>query len=351
MRVMGTRDWVRACQAGLPPHKPDVASYPSVSGTANYTCTSFSANPTAVKPGERVQVNLQIRKTAADATNYGFQVRIGELSLPQTYRVVNYPSDYTVSLSAINPSTPTSQWVVGQDYPLSVNVYIPQWAPHGNIPVIITPMCPASHGTITNVTNNIVGNVKIQKFAADPVPWPAVTPTTTVAIENDQANLYVNGNLVSPYVMILPGERVTYQSMGEEVISNSHIWRVPILKCLTYDYGTANGEAENAACFADIDQKINNLLKVDPNAYIYPVFGIRPTGWTANHPSDAVILSDGTTVPYSYSLSSPQFANQIDFHDPDCFDGSSDKSRELGGLQQEWKSNLGTSSYWGFQRI
>ena len=306
LEVIGTKDWLEACKSELPPYKPDTASFPAVSDIANYGCTSFSVDPNGVVPGSKVRINLQIRKTTVDTTNYGFQVRIGDISL-------NSYGDYTVALSAINPPIPTGQWVRGQNYPLSVDVYIPQWAPHGNISVIVTPLCTASRGTIRNATNNIVGTIKIQRFPTDPVPWPTTVPTTTVVYDeaNDQTNLYVNGNLIQPYIMSTP-DYTTYQSMGEQVTSNCQLWRLLTHKYVGADYGTTAGDAENAAYFAQMDQEINNLLKVDPNAYILPAFIIQASSaWTAAHPSDCTVLSNGTHL--QYSLSSSVWASQIDY--------------------------------------
>lgn len=313
MQVYGTRDWIAACKSELPPYKPDPASFPAVSSAANYKCTYFSATPTAVVPGSKVLINLKMRKATADTTNYGFQVRIGELaSNAQYFDYTNY-ADYTVAVSEINPPTPTSQWVINRDYPLTISVYIPQWAPHANMPVIVTPLCAASRGTITNVANNIIGTFKIQRFATDPVPWPTAVPTTTIAIENDQANLYVNGNLVQPYIMTTP-DYTTYQSMGEQLVATCKLWRLLTTKSVDASYGTPEGDAENAACFAELDQKINNLLKVDPNAYILPAFMIRASeAWSSRWPNDSTVLSNGERFPYSYSLSSARWASQLDY--------------------------------------
>jgi len=312
LQVYGSQDWCDACcQSGLPPYLPDKTSFPAVSPTANYSCTSFSATPAAVMPGSKVRVNLQMRKTAADAANYGFQVRVGELSPYASWFYLSNYADYTVALSAINPSMPTSQWIVGQDYLLSADVYIPQWAPHGNIPVIVTPLCSNSSGTITNVANNIIGTLKIQRFATDPVPWPAVVPTTTINIENDQANIYVNGKLVSPYIMA-PPEYATYQSIGEQMATGCHLWRVLVGKSVNYNYNTTEGDAENAACFASLDQKINTLLKTDPDAYILAAALLRPTNWSSLWQSECTLLSNGQRH-WGYSLSSAQWAAQLDY--------------------------------------
>lgn len=315
IEVYGSAEWIEAVEAGLPPYQPDSGLFPAQHANALFSRTSFSANPTDPEPGQTVQVSVQLRKTTNDTRDYGFQFRIGRMGDGDGYGGV----DYTAAVTEVKPAIPTSQWVTGQDYTITADIYLPEWAPHDNLPVVVTPLraasgapsfTPASSGRIVNVTDNIVGTVDVRRFATDPTPWPAVVPTTTVRVENDQANLYVNGKYVPPYIMTVP-DYASYQAMGGQATPETHLWRVLVLKDVAADYNTPAGDAENAQYFAGINQEINNLLKIDPDAYIIVTFLMRPTIWSLNWPNETTVLSDGTR--HSYSLSSPRWAAQVDY--------------------------------------
>ncbi len=316
IQVYGHAPWIQAAQSGLPPYLPDAGTFPAPKTRAHYSLSSFEIDPGVAKPGRKMQIRMQLRKTVADDQNYGFQVRIGKEGLRDAYG----KSDYTLAVTGVQPAIPTSHWVVGKDYEVTANITIPAWSPHdASVPIIVTPLRAsgavahaqsASSGSIVNVTENVVGTLKIQRFDSDPTPWPAVVPTTQIKIENDQANIYVNGKYISPYIMTVP-DNASAQSIGEQLISGSHLWRVLTIKDVAADYSTPEGDAENARYFAAVDEEIHQLLKYDPDAWVIVAFSMRPTEWSLHWPDETTILSDGSKK--SYSLSSPRWARQLDY--------------------------------------
>jgi|GEM_PF-6341757 len=298
-------EWKPVKEQGIPPNCTIRTDQPyiDVAAKQSFYINSFRTLSKAI-PGKRVELEFAAQVKSVVHEDYGFVVRVGDKSLSPT-------ADYTVAKKEFLPLTKTSKWVPGKTYKLSTSIYIPDWAPHGNVSVSLIPTGKGVEGCIGNTKDNIVGSLNIRKFASDPKPWPAVTPKTEVKLRNGNPTLYVNGKVLNPYIMSHP-DYATYEAFGEQAKPGCRIWRILGVKMVNCSYETQQGRKENIEYFKIIDQLINNVLKVNPDAYILAGSIVQAAPeWTDRYPNDATLLSNGRRL--QYSLSSRRWARQLDY--------------------------------------
>lgn len=297
-------EWRFCKEEGMPPHCANHAEqrYIDVSPKEPFRCKVASIEPAVVKPGMSVKLNLEISAEDRRSDDYAFVVSIGERSLDTL-------GQYGVASKPVLPSMKTSAWEPGHGYPIQVEILLPTWAPHGAMPISVEPVGNGASGCIDGVKDNIVGSMKIHRFAEDPKPWPAVPPKTEVRYIDEQPKLFVNGKMITPFIMT-ENWAPSYQSFGEHAKTGAHVWRTMCLKWVSAPSDTPEGRANQELYLAKFDQQIGALLRIDPNAYIIICPMVRPTKeWTDTHPDEATLLADGTRL--QYSLSSQVWAKQI----------------------------------------
>lgn len=296
IQVCGSADWVDA-------QKQMVSPYATANDT--FLIQSLNISPSGVVPGNTLRLTLNVMASTAITNNYAFLLKLYE----KTEGSPIWGADYTVATKGFTAGGNTSTWAQGSVHPFTIDIVIPDWAPHGDIPLYIRALGRGVEGKFTNVVEGKIGTVHIHKFATDPVAWPAVTPQSEVRTDNGQPRLYVNSNPVAPYIMT-ENSWPSYKAFGEHAKSGAHVWRVTALKFVTGDYGTPLGITEAADHYKIIDQQIKALLREDPDAYIIVCALLRPSAtWTANNPNDACWLADGQKI--DHSLSSRKWASQV----------------------------------------
>lgn len=298
-------DWKFAKEQGIPPNCTIRTDQPyiDVAAKENFFVKSFRALSKAI-PGKKVDLDLSVQVKSVVQEDYGFVVRVGDKSLSPT-------ADYTVAKKEFLPLNRTSKWIPGKTYKISTSVYIPDWAPHGCVSVSLIPTGNGAEGCLGDRKDNVVGSINIRKFASDPKPWPAITPKTEVKLKNGNPTLFVNGKVLNPYIMSHP-DYATYEAFGEQAKPGCRIWRILGVKMVNYSYETDQGKKENIEYFKIIDQLINNVLKVNPDAYILAGSIVQAAQeWTDRYPDDATLLSNGRRL--QYSLSSRRWSKQLDY--------------------------------------
>jgi hypothetical protein len=296
VQVLGSADWAAALARLAPPKTVNGAAFEVVG------CT---ATPSAVKPGETTRLELDLRLSAAVGDRYGFRITVGE-------RVVGNPiwgADYTVARTYAWPSPETDSWVPGQTYRLGADLYVPLWAPHGRIPLMVEPVGRDRLGRLANGADGVVGAIDLRRFERDPRPWPTVAPRAEIRFEDGQPKLTVNGEVLPPYIMT-EEDHPSYQGFGSAARAGFHLWRVIAFKWVNYSHETPEGLAENQKWFAELDQEVEALLRCDPEAYLIVAASARASQtWTTTYPGDAALMSNGDRL--EASLSSPRWQGQV----------------------------------------
>lgn len=294
--LLADTDWLPAKEEGQPPFSANHAeqNYHNVATPEKFFFKSLQQSAVVVRPASKVRLTVQMSALQPLHHDYGFELRVGETSVSQY-------NDYTVASIAALPPVPTSRWQPGQLYRVTFDLYVPEWAPHGPIPIAIEPVGDEVEGRIGNVRDNIIGSLRIQRFATEPKPWPAQPPKAEIRQLNGRPVLFVNGRILPPFIQTVESY-TTYQTMGEYAKSGNHFWRLWAQRGLNSPDLVDNPAKATAEFLKAVDQRINAMLKIDPQAYI--IFGTQlrvPKEWTDKYPDDATILSDGRHIEYSLS--------------------------------------------------
>ena len=296
LQACGSAAWIEA--------KRQMDKPSSVNGSA-FTLVASRLTPTTVKPGSKVRIEFDLQVPSTIPRDYGFQVTVGEKVLGNPV----WGADYDVARTYVWPSVNTTSWVPGQTYTVSTDLYIPAWAPHGELSIRLEPVGNRVLGKLSNGDDSRLGRLPIKKFSHEPAAWPAVTPKSELRFVNGQPKLYVNGKRVSPFIMT-EENHPSYQGFGSSALAGFHVWRVCVLKWVNHSYETAAGRAENSPWFLELDQQIRALLRCDPDAYILVAASARPSAtWTKTYPDDAALMSNGARL--DASLSSPRWKRQV----------------------------------------
>lgn len=290
------KEWKWCKEEGIPPNCEDHASqeYFNKGIKEQFRLIALHTSPAEIKPGSTVEFRFEMETPAPIQNEYGFVLRVGEA------RNLLH-CDYMVATTKFAPPVPTTQWTPKAKQTFSARLFIPEWAPNGEIPIFLTAAGREIEGQIVDTQEGIVGNLKIKKFATDPKLWPAEPPKVEVRREKGHPTLFVNGEVVPPYIMT-ENSFPSYQAFGEHAKSGTHLWRIHVSKGVFSRFMTGNRDEENQEFFRTIDGHIQSLLKVDPKAYI--LVGTTLTvnqEWSDNNPDDATLLADGRRVQHSFS--------------------------------------------------
>ncbi|MBI4024196.1 MAG: beta-galactosidase [Verrucomicrobia bacterium] len=290
------RDWKVCKEEGMPPNCLHHASqeYFDKGVKETFRQRSLQTTPAEIKPGMTVDIRFEMETDGKIQNDYAFVLRVGE-------KPVALHADYTVAATTFLPPKPTSQWAAGRKQMLTAKLHIPDWAPHGDFPIFLTPVGRGLEGVVGGASEGMVGRLKIKKFDAAPKAWPAEPPQTEVKYENGHPTLYVNGKVVPPFIMtemFYP----SYESIGEHAKTGIHVWRIYAQKGIVSRFNLNDKKAENEEFFAALDQEIECLLKVDPDACILVGTGFDVSqAWTDKYPDDATLLADGRRLQHSFS--------------------------------------------------
>jgi len=289
-------NWKASNELGIPPNCPDHAdqTFYDEGGKDRFELTGVTITPGEARPGDAVDITIQLSAKHPVKSDYAFTARIGE-------RKVSLMTDFTVASKTLLPPTPTSQWKTGEKYTLKVRLHLPDYSPHGTIPLFLTPVGPDAQRVIDKSDDGMIGTVKIRKFATDPKPWPTESPNTEVRNENGHPKLYVNGQLLPPQILT-ENTVPSYEAFGQQAKTGIRIWRIYANRGKDSKFYPSDKERERRELCAVYDQYIEALLKVDPDAYILVghTFNVSQE-WTDKYPDDAAVLGDGLKLQHSFS--------------------------------------------------
>ncbi|MFA6480841.1 MAG: discoidin domain-containing protein, partial [Victivallaceae bacterium] len=245
----------------------------------------------SVRPGEAFELRaaLTCRKTIGQ--DYGFRAVIGEEALGNA-------SDYTVLTADIKTDLPTSQWEPGKSYEVVWKMRMPNWAPHGKMPIRFQALSSSSEIVVSAPPQNI----EIVRF--DNPPPRRHKPVRAAIVGHDgQLRMEVDGKIMPPVIFALNASyNNTFRELGEHSSIQTGVYRYSLLDSELYPPKGADPEKFFRRLMDIIDQDINNMLRLYPNAYILFSPSFRPgTGWSEEWPDETVQMSDGFRIKHSFS--------------------------------------------------
>ncbi len=247
---------------------------------------SAEVTPPQCAPGERVRVSVKLRPEAALAEDYALLIELGETSIEPRY------SDWTVARAIIEPDTPTSQWLPGQEQTVACEVRLPEFAPDGSLPVRIWGRSPETGATLNvgDAGGQVAGLTVLR--GGERVDGVAAT---ALAFREGSATLQMGDRATVPegWAFTLP----SYDRFHDYSQVGIHLYHLKALP-LKWD-GTAEQLARICAL---LDERIRALLRVDAGAQVLVQLDLRPTSeWLEANPGERLVTAQGTLGPHSFS--------------------------------------------------
>lgn len=261
---------------------------PSCSGKG-FIVSRLEGWPAVVKPGEQFQVTAYMGISDPAKEDYGFRAIIGK-------KAVSDAADYTLAAIDVMPQPSTAKWVPGKVYPVQFRFSIPDWAPHGKLPLMIRAL--ADNGEMSVRLEN-PQDLFVKRFETDPIikSKPSVSEIRYI---NNQARIVINNEVMPPIVFALNAGYTTYRELGEHSTINAGVYRFSPKDCALYPPDGISEEAHFARILPGLDQQIREVLRFYPNAYLLIPLDCR-VNYVNSHPDEATILSNGQKSMHSFS--------------------------------------------------
>lgn len=262
------------------------------SGIDNQTAGAFTARaenlPAELRPGDRLRFKLHLTAGRKISGQYGFRIILGEKAL------LDY-CDFTLISSDIMPEKPTSLWQTGQSEVIEVDLFIPQWAPHGDQPLRIRALSDDGELPV-----NLAGDpqIKIRRFEQDPPPKTRPVQSRIIRLGN-QTRVQFGNEILPPVILGLNGHYTTYRMLGSVGKLQPGLLRYKpgVWKLYSND---GNDDRYFAELLPGIDQAMRQTIRFFPDAKIIVPLDCR-INYSRSKPDQSIIMSDGQKLMFSFS--------------------------------------------------
>lgn len=278
-------DWKEAAPYTRPPDGPW--------GEIAYHCTFVREKavlvktdiaPAAAKQGSVVDVSAILSVPERLKRDYFFVFDLAEKNLPGT------SDDYFVAGAVTEPVKPTTSWKTGEQVTVGAHLRLPAFAPNGEIPLIIKAFDKETGIALalsdsTGKPLDSATTLKVMRLAQDKSQAESkMPPAACISFENNQASFSINGQHIPPvfprYLSVPSFERFYYYSHN----TGMHLHYIIL-------YPRALDNENSLDIF---NQRIMNILRVDPEAYLIVAMDVRPSKeWLKNHPEEKLINAFG----------------------------------------------------------
>ena len=247
--------------------------------------------PSEIKLKERLKFHITFQIKEKLFQNFGFRVSLADK------KTLIDNSDYRVAEVDVIPGIPTSKWKPGRDYTVPVDIFIPDWAPDGIMPVKVKAIAGSETHHLSAPAN---AKVKILRFDK-PVTHTGVPACAKVKKVGDSPKLFINGKMVAPFIMTESNEQNSFQTSG----AYSRI-KAPITRVMFSANFYGNTETEKAAnlqtVLGNMDQHIRMALRQNHETYLLVGSAITPPAkWNSSNPRDCTALPNGLRLNHSFS--------------------------------------------------
>jgi len=237
--------------------------------------------PTSVMPGAWATIRATVRADQPLRRDYGFVLTGGWESLTRG-------DDYQLIEAMAWPETPTSEWRVGESYPVETRVWVPEYAPRGET-IDLQLYGSDGQGRLELLSEEPL----TLSFAPSPPPEPPPGDGTVAVVPNGE------GWVISHGGEILTGRCAVIQSMKSfELMCNEVMMGHRLFSVGTYPHYLVdvaeNEDANVDLAFRIIDRQIRVIRSYSPDARFLIAMIYRPTAaFLAEHEDQRVLLPDG----------------------------------------------------------
>lgn len=293
-----TSRWKPVFDEGRPPHSilhPDVA-FTSPVPEDNIQLSHWQLGSNTLKPGQSTPLTFTLTPDHHLRENYKFVVSVG----PKT--VNRHVANFTIAHYSVTPQVPTSRWKPGHSHRLSLQLYIPPWAPQGDAAIHIQGVSPQRLIAVKYDHSLKMPKVMVQRFEHAPTKNERI-PSVKIVKSDGVMQLKINGEVIPPIIMAAPASFRTSRTDGAYASLHYPIWRIWMRD--DNFYTVPSGETWRQymnKLLAGWDQRIKQALQTDPHIYILIGFSFRPRHlWVKAHPNQATILSNGVHIRNSFA--------------------------------------------------
>jgi hypothetical protein len=285
--------WSQAVpETNLNPYKEILKYTSSVNSQNPFTVENIKCLPATLRPGEDITVTAKVSCKDASDANYGFRLELGEEGLGSG-------SDLKIAVADAMPAEATTQWTNGKTKTVKWQFALPRWAPHGSIPLRIRALTALGREAKVNMPPS---KVFVKRFAATPQYRTAPVQAKVKNI-NGQIRLLADGKILpNPIFCLNSGHNFYLRELGDAADSGAKVFRYMSRLSLYPEETGLSPEEHFKALKQKMDQEIDYILRVFPDAYIIVGLSFRPWfKWNRQHPDQRVQLSNGKRLLNSFS--------------------------------------------------
>jgi len=284
--------WKESAAFVKPPEGPwGKIDYHDMSVREKINIVSVNITPATAKPGDSINIHAIVTIKRNLEKNYFFIFKAVEKSLSS--------GDYSVANVLIDPVIPSASWKAGTKITINCSMFLPHYSPDGEMPLILKGIASdtGKECEFEDQNGNIVSRIadlSITRFSTPKVAYKNINASK--ALKNGQWGFTYDQETVPPlfwrYTTQPSFDR--FHNGAETGIHTFHFIMYPSVISPNRD------EWENT--FREADQRMKNLLRVDPDARIMLKIDIRPTQqWLNAYPEERLINAFGEKGPVSFS--------------------------------------------------
>jgi hypothetical protein len=287
-------------------HSNDVIEIVNVSYNASCSPRSWLDGTLTLKTSAPISSNYAI---AMEVTSPIYDI------LPLRWQILNWRyEDPRTAAKIIWPSTPTSNWAVNTQYTIPFSVFIDRFAPNGNNTISLffyddnakmakikqngnTWSGAAGIGTRDLDRQYAIGTINISRHTVTPVS------NISIAVESngDAPGLKINNQWVPPVINV--ADYADYEILDEYQSTQLSNQQIHIYRISSLGYTVTSDSIQESLTNSNIDQierKIAQILRIDPNAYfiITPVMRVE-SYWLTENPNECAVDANGETADYN----------------------------------------------------
>ncbi len=285
--------WLQAVfEANLNPYKEILKYSKSVNTLNQFTIKNIKCIPETVRLGEDITITAQVSCKTTPNAKYGFRLELGEEGLSSN-------SDLKVATVDVLPTEATTQWPAGSTSTVKWSFSLPNWAPHGSIPLKVRALTAFGRETRVDMQSS---SVFIKRFSTQP-QYRNTPVQAEVKNLNGQIRLVADGEVLpNPIFAINNGHKFSLRELGDVSDSGAKVLRYSPRITLYPEESGHSPEKHFQLLEQKIDQEIDYILRVFPDAYIIVGLGFRPWAkWNREYPDQRVQLSNGKQLLQSFS--------------------------------------------------
>ena len=271
-------------------------------GRIPYYCTSVreraridavKVSPETAKPGDTVSVSATVTADQRLIGDYFFIFELAERAVDPSH------GDFSVARVVAEPVQASPAWKPGVGASVEARLSLPEFAPNGRVPLRITAV-EKKTGLSLDLTDasgksvDEVAGLTVVRYPSTALEQPSVSGSLT--FRNGQAAFQVGNETKPPlfwrYCPLNSFER-TSDYAGKTGIHLHHFIIYPRI---------INPERQWDKGFAELDQNIDCMLRVDPRGQVMVLVDLRPSNaWLKANPEERLINGFGAAGPVSYA--------------------------------------------------